>query len=358
MHGPHFWQNVAAMGYPDPSDRRAAARWLFVCCALVFLMVIIGGITRLTQSGLSIVEWQPVAGVLPPTSDAQWQELFEKYQKTPEYQQRNHGMDVAGFKSIFWWEYVHRLLGRVIGVIFLLPFLWFLAKGKLDGDVAWKLGGIFVLGGLQGALGWFMVPSGLVEEPRVSSLRLAAHLGLAFLIYAAMLWVALDLVKRERYTNTDGLRGRAGAMVALVFLQVLVGALVAGIKAGYAYNTWPLMDGHFIPPDIALLEPWYANLANNMATVQFAHRILAIAVALMAVALWFEVRRDLPNPRARLWSTLLVVVVLLQFALGVVTLLLGVPVNLGVMHQAGSLVVFSVAILLRHALREQKQFQM
>lgn len=353
-----FGRMSQPMGPAEPADRRATANWLFFCCALVFLMVVVGGITRLTQSGLSIVEWQPVAGVLPPLGDAQWQELFAKYQKTPEYQQRNAGMDIAGFKKIFWWEYIHRLLGRLIGVVFLLPYLWFLFKRKLDEDVAWKLAGIFVLGGLQGALGWFMVQSGLVLEPRVDSLRLAAHLGLAFVIFAAMLWVALDLVRRERFSNTDVLRGTAGGMMALVFLQVIAGALVAGIHAGKAYNTFPLMDGHFIPPDIAVLEPWWANFAYNMATTQFVHRILAVAVALMAVGLWREVRRDLPNPRARAWSNILLAVVALQFALGVATLLTGVPVNLGVMHQAGALVVFAAAVALRHSLREQKQFQM
>jgi cytochrome c oxidase assembly protein subunit 15 len=346
------------MGPAEPADRRATATWLFACCALVFLMVMVGGITRLTGSGLSIVEWQPVAGVLPPMNDAQWDELFAKYRQTPDFQQRNPDMEVGGFKKIFWWEYVHRLLGRVIGVVFLLPFLWFLAKGRLDGDVAWKLGGIFILGALQGALGWFMVQSGLVQEPRVSSLRLAAHLGLAFVIYGLMMWVALDLVKRERFTNTDGLRGRAGAMVSLVFLQVLSGALVAGIHAGKAYNTFPLMDGHFIPPDIAVLQPWWANLLHNMAGVQFTHRILAFTVALMAVGLWLEVRRDLPNPRARFWSNVLMLAVVAQVGLGILTLVTGVPLNLGVLHQLGAVAVFSVAIVLRHALREPRQFQM
>jgi heme a synthase len=346
------------MGPASASDRRKTANWLFLCCGLVFLMVVVGGITRLTQSGLSIVEWQPVAGVLPPLNDTQWQALFEKYKATPEFAQRNADMDVAGFKKIFWWEYVHRLLGRLIGVVFFIPYVWFLAKGRLDEDVAWKLGGVFILGGLQGALGWFMVQSGLVSEPRVDSLRLAAHLGLAFVIHAAMLWVALDLIRRERVSNTDAIRGTAGGMVALVFLQVLSGALVAGIHAGKAYNTFPLMDGHVVPPDIALLEPWWTNLAYNMATVQFAHRVLAIAVALMAFGVWMGIRRDLPNPRARFWSGLLLVAVILQIALGVLTLLLAVPVNLGVLHQAGALVVFTVAICVRHALREVKQFQM
>jgi cytochrome c oxidase assembly protein subunit 15 len=321
-------------------------------------MVMIGGITRLTHSGLSIVEWQPVAGVLPPMGEAQWEELFTKYKATPEFRERNADMTVEGFRKIFWWEYVHRLLGRVIGVVFLVPFLFFWLRGKLDDGMAAPLMGIFLLGAAQGALGWFMVQSGLVEEPRVSSLRLAAHLGLAFVIYGAMFYLGMSLIRRERFANTDGLRGRTGAMVALVFLQVLAGALVAGIHGGLAYNTFPLMDGHFVPPEIAELEPWWTNLAYNIAAVQFAHRILALAVTLMAIGLWFEVRRDLPNPRARLWSTLLLVVVLAQVALGILTLLARVPVNLGVLHQAGALAVFSVALMLRHSLREVKQFQM
>ena len=346
------------MGPASATDRRATATWLFACCALVFLMVVLGGITRLTHSGLSIVEWQPVAGVLPPMNEAQWEELFTKYKATPEYAQRNAEMDVAGFKKIFWWEYVHRLMGRLIGVVFLIPFLYFLVKGRLDEDVAWKLGGIFVLGALQGGLGWFMVQSGLVDEPRVSSLRLAAHLGLAFVIFGCMLWVGMDLVQRERVPNTDALRGSAAGMVSLVFLQVLAGALVAGVGGGYAYNTWPLMDGYVIPPDIALLVPWWSNFAYNIATVQFVHRILAIAVVLMALGVWLAIRRDLPNPRARFRSNLLLLAVALQFAIGVATLLFQVPFNLGVLHQAGAVAVFAIAIGVRHALREVKQFQM
>ncbi|MEO5693975.1 MAG: COX15/CtaA family protein [Usitatibacter sp.] len=346
------------MSTPAQKSRRAVAIWLLACCALVFAMVVIGGITRLTHSGLSIVEWQPVMGALPPLNDQQWAETFSKYQQTPEFKQRNHDMTVAGFKGIFWWEYIHRLLGRLIGIAFLVPFLYFLFRRRLDPEVAWKLAGIFILGGLQGAMGWFMVKSGLVDEPRVSSLRLAAHLGLAFLIHASMLWVALDLIYRDRSPVSDGMRGRAGGMVALVFLMVLAGALVAGIKAGYAYNTWPLMNGHFIPPEILQLEPWYENLIYNMATVQFMHRILAIAIALMAIGLWWDVRREPPNPRARFWSNILLLAVAVQFLVGVGTLVMRVPVNLGVLHQAGALVVFSVALMFRHTLRAQRQFQM
>jgi cytochrome c oxidase assembly protein subunit 15 len=346
------------MSTPAQQSRRAVAAWLLVCCALVFAMVVIGGITRLTHSGLSMVEWQPIVGAIPPLNDAQWAETFAKYRQTPEFRLRNHDMTVEGFKGIFWWEYVHRLLGRIIGLAFLIPFLVFLFRRRLDGDVAWKLGAIFVLGALQGALGWFMVKSGLVDEPRVSSLRLAAHLGLAFLIYASMLWVALGLLYRERSLVSDGMRGRAGGMVALVFLMILSGALVAGIRAGYAYNTWPLMNGKFIPDEILMIEPWYVNIAYNMATVQFIHRILAIAIGLMAIGLWLDVRREPPNPRARFWSNILLVAALAQVSLGISTLLLRVPVNLAVLHQAGAVIVFSCAIMFRHTLRAQRQFQM
>lgn len=346
------------MSTPAQRSRRAVAAWLFACCALVFVMVVVGGITRLTHSGLSIVEWQPIMGALPPTSEAQWAETFAKYQQTPEFKLRNHDMTVEGFKGIFWWEYVHRLLGRVIGLVFLLPFLYFLLRGRLDTDVAWKLGGIFLLGAAQGAMGWFMVKSGLVDEPRVSSIRLAAHLGLAFLIYGAMFWVALDLIFRERSLVSDGMRSRATAMVLIVLLMILSGALVAGIRAGFAYNTWPLMNGQFIPEEILLIEPWYANIAYNMATVQFIHRILAIAVGLIAIGLWFDVRREPPNPRARFWSTILVIVALAQVGLGIATLITRVPLNLAVLHQSGAVIVFSIALMFRHTLRAQKQFQM
>jgi len=349
---------MPAMSTPVQRSRRPVAIWLLACCALILVMVVVGGITRLTHSGLSIVEWQPIMGAIPPMNDAQWEEAFAKYRETPEFKQRNHDMTVEGFKGIFWWEYGHRLLGRVIGLVFLVPYLFFLFTRRLDGEVAWRLGGVFVLGALQGALGWFMVSSGLVDEPRVSSLRLAAHLGLAFLIYGLMLWVALDLLYRERGLASDGMRSRAGGMVALIFLMVLSGALVAGIRAGFAYNTFPLMDGKLIPEEILLLEPWYANIAYNMATVQFIHRFLAVIILLMAMGLWFDARREPPNDRSRAWSTILLLAAFLQVGLGISTLLLRVPLNLAALHQAGAVLLFSCAIMFRHTLREQKQFQM
>jgi cytochrome c oxidase assembly protein subunit 15 len=240
----------------SPDLQRAVAAWLFACCALVFAMVVVGGITRLTHSGLSIVEWKPVIGVVPPLDDAQWQAELDKYKLSPEGRQRNFGMALEDFKGIYWWEYGHRLLGRVIGVAFLLPFLYFLARGVVRGPLAWRLAGIFLLGGLQGAVGWLMVASGLVDDPRVSSLRLAAHLGIAFLIYGAMLWVALGLTAGQGVRATPGLVRSSRAYVALVFVMVLSGALVAGIRAGLAYNTFPLMNGQWIPDEVMLIDPW------------------------------------------------------------------------------------------------------
>ena len=333
------------------SDRVAVATWLLACCALVFAMVVVGGVTRLTHSGLSIVEWQPIMGALPPLNDAQWEEAFAKYRETPEFRLRNHDMTVEGFKGIFWWEYFHRLLGRIIGVAFFVPFAWFLWRRRLEPGLAWKLGGIFVLGGLQGAMGWYMVMSGLVDDPRVSSLRLAAHLGLAFVIYGLMLWVALGLLLRGRSPVSDAARRRAGFLVALVFVMVLSGALVAAIRAGFAYNTWPLMDGHLLPPDILVLEPWWANLVHNMATVQFVHRTLALVVAAVVVLVWVRVRHEPPNARARTWSHLLLAFAALQVGLGIATLVLQVPLARAALHQAGAVLLFTCAIGLRHALR-------
>src|SRR5687768_6960674 len=260
--------------YPDhrlrmtSNDRRAVAAWLLVCAALVFLIVVVGGVTRLTRSGLSIVEWQPLIGALPPLSEAHWQELFAKYRQTPEFRLVNFDMTLEGFKTIFWWEYAHRLLGRLIGLVFFLPLLYFLWKGKIDKPLAWKLFGIFLLGGLQGALGWFMVKSGLVDDPRVSHFRLTAHLGVALAIFAAQFWIALGLL----FPRNQPVVKQAAALPLIIFLMALTGGMVAGLRAGYAYNTFPLMNGHFVPPEILALEPWWQNFFYNMATVQFVHR--------------------------------------------------------------------------------------
>jgi heme a synthase len=334
----------------ESSSRRPVALWLLACCALVFAMVVVGGITRLTHSGLSIVEWQPLVGALPPLDDAQWEETFAKYRETPEFRLRNHDMTLEGFKGIFFWEYFHRLLGRLIGVAFFVPFLYFLVRGRIRGALAGKLAAIFVLGGLQGALGWYMVKSGLVDDPRVSPLRLAAHLGMAFLLFGLMLWTALDLLATRRPV-TEG-RGRvlASVLVAVVFVMVLSGALVAGIRAGYAYNTWPLMNGQWMPAEMLVISPWWNNFAYNMATVQFDHRMIAYVIAVLAGLAWWRVSAAGATP-ARPWAYAILAAVVVQISLGIATLLARVPVPLAALHQAGAVIVFACAIGLRHALR-------
>ncbi|HZR03142.1 MAG TPA: COX15/CtaA family protein, partial [Burkholderiales bacterium] len=313
------------------SSRRQVAGWLLLCCVLVFAMVVVGGVTRLTRSGLSIVEWQPVVGALPPLTQEDWTRKFEAYQQTPEYLQVNLGMSLAEFKAIFWWEYIHRLLGRLIGVIFFVPLLYFAWKRKLDPALTPRLVAIFLLGGLQGAVGWWMVKSGLIDDPRVSHVRLAIHLGIAFLIFAAMLWTALDLLGTQAPARPDSRARRtayfASGLCVLIFVMVLSGGLVAGTRAGYAYNTFPLMDGHFLPPEYLMLSPWWSNFLHNMATVQFNHRIIAWTLFLVVPILWWTMRRlDLP-PRVRLSSNLLLGMLAVQLALGIATLLHRVPVT-------------------------------
>jgi cytochrome c oxidase assembly protein subunit 15 len=322
-------------------DRRAVAGWLLACAALVFLIVAVGGVTRLTRSGLSIVEWQPLAGAIPPLSEADWQSLFAKYRATPEFRLVNHDMTLAGFKTIFWWEYAHRLLGRVIGLAFLLPLLYFLVKRKIDEPLAWKLGGIFLLGALQGALGWYMVKSGLVDDPRVSHFRLTAHLGLALAIFAAQLWLALDLL----FPRNPSPGKIALALPLVVFLMALSGGMVAGLRAGYAYNTFPLMNGHLVPPEILQLEPWWRNLLYNMATVQFVHRGLFWLLALLVPLAWWRGR----DARA---AHALMAAFVLQAALGISTLLLRVPVALGALHQGGAVLLLAAALWYAHSSRQ------
>jgi cytochrome c oxidase assembly protein subunit 15 len=333
------------------AHNRAVAAWLLVCCALVFAMVVVGGVTRLTHSGLSIVEWQPIVGTLPPLDEAAWLEAFGKYKQTPEYRLVNPGMNLEGFKGIFWWEYVHRLLGRLIGAAFLLPLLWFALRGRIARALAWKFAAIFGLGALQGALGWYMVQSGLVDNPRVSQFRLTAHLGIAFLIYAAMLWIAFDLLFARAGPVSRRLRGFALALAVLVFVMVLSGGLVAGTRAGLAYNTFPLMNGRFAPPEIFSLDPWYLNFFSNMATVQFDHRLIAWLLAFLVPWFWLRVRREAAPRRAKLAADLLLGALALQIVLGIATLLLAVPVPLAAAHQAGALLVFSAALFAAHSLR-------
>src|SRR5574341_2223920 len=267
-------------------DRRLVAGWLLLCAALVFAIVVVGGVTRLTRSGLSIVEWQPLVGALPPLSQADWEALFARYRETPEFRLVNFNMTLAGFQGIFWWEYIPRLLARGIGLVFLLPYLYFLVRRKLDKPLAWKLAGIFVLGALQGAMGWYMVKSGLIDDPKVNPVRLSAHLGIALAVFGAELWLALDLL----FPRKSPLYKLAAAIPAIVFAMALSGGMVAGLRAGYAYNTFPLMNGHLVPPETLLLEPWWQNFLYNMAAVQLVHRAFFWLLLVLVPIAWWRAR--------------------------------------------------------------------
>jgi len=335
-------------------DDRAIAWWLLVCCALVFAMVVLGGVTRLTGSGLSMVHWKPISGVMPPIGETAWEREFAHYRQSPEYAHVNKGMSLAEFKGIFWFEYAHRLLGRLIGVAFLLPFLYFLARRRIESWLIPRLVVMFALGGLQGLLGWYMVKSGLVDDPHVSQYRLAAHLALAVIIYAFMLWTALSILRGEQDAASGGSRrlARAAAiLIAAVSVTMLSGAFVAGLKAGFTYNTFPLMGGRWWPETLWSMTPLYINVFENPATVQFFHRWLASATFLVIVAVWFSARRRGPDRRERKWLDAVGVAAVVQVALGISTLLLKVPVLLAALHQAGAMALLTVLLCLAHASR-------
>ena len=327
-------------------DRGAVAAWLFICAAFTFAMVVVGGITRLTESGLSIAEWQPLMGAVPPLSQADWEALFARYRETPQFGKVFPDMGVEGFKSIFWWEYTHRLLGRLIGLVFLVPFLYFLVKKKLAKPLAWKLAGVFVLGGLQGAMGWYMVKSGLVDDPRVSHFRLTAHLGLALVIFAAEFWLALEILSADQKKKYQPL---ALAVAGLVFLMALSGGFVAGLRAGHAYNTFPLMNGHLVPPEAFMLEPWWRNFFWNVATVQLVHRAIFWLLLILIPLLWWQARRT----QAKVAAHHLLGMFLLQATLGISTLLLAVPVPLAALHQAGAVLLLATALWTAQSFRIQ-----
>ena len=396
--------SISAVEAASSPEHRASsavvpiAVWLFGCCALIFLMVIVGGITRLTLSGLSITEWKPAIGIIPPLSAADWAAEFAKYQKVPEYQALHFAMGLDEFKSIYYWEYFHRLLGRLIGLAFAVPLVWFAMRRQLPRRLVLPLAGILLLGAAQGALGWYMVESGLADRVEVSQYRLTAHLALALAIYAAILWTALGLLSsrpedpsppfrgeregpaptaREGEVGTDRLSGsphhsptlsasrggegtprttalwrRAGEIViALVALTILAGGFVAGTRAGLTYNTFPLMDGRLVPAGYDRLHPFYLNWFENIAAVQFNHRLLAVTTAAAVLLLWAAgLRSRLARP-ARMALHALLAVAVAQVGLGISTLLLVVPIPLAAAHQAGAVLVLTAAIVLRHTLR-------
>jgi cytochrome c oxidase assembly protein subunit 15 len=337
-------------------NRRAIAVWLLVCAAMIVVMLVLGGITRLTESGLSITEWQPISGVLPPLSEAAWQAEFAKYREIPQFQLLHSWMSIEDFKTIYFWEWLHRLWGRLIGLAFAAPFLWFLLRRRIPSGLLPRLAGILVFGGLQGVLGWVMVKSGLVDRVEVSQYRLVAHLGLAIVLYAAILWTALDLLwpPPPGARPAAGLRRAAEAIAGLVFLTLLAGGFVAGLNAGLTYNTFPLMDGALVPEGYWQLQPWWRNFFENVAAVQFDHRLLALASLAAIIAFWLAGHRHALAARGRRALDALLAMALLQVALGVATLLLVVPLPLAAAHQAGAVLLFTAALAACHALRRDR----
>jgi cytochrome c oxidase assembly protein subunit 15 len=318
-------------------------------------MVVLGGVTRLTGSGLSMVQWAPIMGVLPPLNDTEWQHTFELYQQFPEYQIKNFAMSLHEFKEIFWFEYAHRLLGRSIGIIFLLPFLFFLFTKRIDKALTPKLVFMFVLGGLQGLMGWYMVKSGLVDNPHVSQYRLTAHFGLAVIIYSYIFWVALDLL----YPDIDATAKTANSKFArlslvitgMIFITMLSGGFVAGTKAGFAFNTFPLMNGRLIPVGLFEQSPLWKNFFENIVTVQFDHRVLATLLFLIIPSFWWLLGKSQQESHIHNGRHIMLAALALQITLGISTLLLVVPVPLAAAHQAGAVLLLTTSLFVSHQLR-------
>ncbi|HET7885677.1 MAG TPA: COX15/CtaA family protein [Bradyrhizobium sp.] len=338
---------MAVISTLETPHLRPVRLWLIAVAALIAVMVLVGGATRLTESGLSIVEWKPVTGSLPPLNEAEWIKAFEGYKSIPQYRQMNAGMSLSEFKTIFWWEWSHRLLGRVIGMAYLLPFLWFLWRGAVGAELKRRLWGIFALGALQGAVGWWMVASGLSERVEVSQYRLATHLVLALLIFAGIVWTLRRLGESAPSAVPSRLKIGALVLLTLTFVQLYLGALVAGLRAGKIYNTWPDIDGGFIPSAARLFfdTPWWRNLFENTLTVQFEHRMVAYTLFVLAVVHLIDAVRSRAD-RAVIGGALwLLGAVTLQATLGILTLLNQVPMDLALTHQAVAIVVLTLAVL-------------
>jgi cytochrome c oxidase assembly protein subunit 15 len=339
----------------DLDHGRAIRLWLYLVAAFIFAMVVVGGATRLTESGLSITEWQPVTGTLPPLSEAQWQTEFQKYQAIPQYQQLNSGMSLADFKTIYWWEWAHRLIGRIIGVVFFAPFAWFLWRGWIPPGRRAGLWIILALGALQGAIGWWMVASGLAGRVEVSQYRLATHLVLACLIYVAVVWTGTRWPDKRAHSLFGELGKastpvivRAGAigLVVLLLAQIYLGALVAGLRAGHAYNTWPLIDGGLVPQSSRLLfeAPLWRNFFENPLTVQFDHRMLGYVIGLLAFLQLFNVAKLVKRGPIVTSAALVVAAVIVQVALGIWTLLSVAALPLALLHQATAMIALTLAV--------------
>lgn len=334
--------------YPHVTDNndRWIARWLTVCAVVIFGMILLGGVTRLTDSGLSMVEWQPIMGAIPPLSAADWEVAFAKYQQYPEFQKINYGMDLAGFKVIFLYEYLHRVLGRLIGLLYLFPMVFFMARGMVRRPLVPKLLVLFVLGGCQGLLGWYMVKSGLVDRPDVSQYRLTAHLGLAVLVYGYMVWLVIQITSpHRRLPNNPPMR--IMSLVALVYLMILSGGFVAGTDAGISYPTWPLMGDHFIPPSI-YAQGWVSAF-EQVTTIQFNHRMFAYALALLVAAIALLNLRASTDLRVKWGAGAMAVALVCQVTLGISTLLTHVAVPVAAAHQGGAVVLLTAVLFFSHA---------
>ena len=334
--------------YTSPNDRRIAL-WL-VCCAVVVLgMILLGGVTRLTDSGLSMVEWRPLMGIIPPLNQADWQQLFLKYQQFPEYQKINMGMTLEEFKVIFMYEYLHRILGRVIGLIFIVPFAYFYFTGNISPQLLPKLLLMLFLGGCQGLMGWYMVKSGLVDVPHVSQYRLTAHLGLAVFIYGLIVWTALALINPPT-AQPSGLGKPACIISVLIFLMILTGGLVAGTKAGYAYSTWPLMGDSFIPSGLYDMSPIWLSAFENITTIQFNHRMFAYVIALLVVCFAFYAFKSEVVGKVRTGIFCMLFLLLVQIVLGISTIVFHVPIAVAAAHQVGAVALLTAALFVSHSL--------
>ncbi|MDI7921148.1 COX15/CtaA family protein [Ferirhizobium litorale] len=329
----------------EERNRLALRIWLGVVLVTLFCLVLVGGATRLTDSGLSITEWKPIHGVIPPLTAAEWEEEFKLYQRIPQYSELNTHMSVDEFKTIFWWEWAHRLLARGIGVIFAVPLLVFWVTGRIERRLRLPLLALLALGGFQGFIGWWMVSSGLADRVSVSQYRLATHLTIACLIFAAATWIMRGLSPHsDDPIPSPGSRRMAMVVALMVLFQIYLGALVAGLDAGLSYTTWPLMDGALVPGDLFIQQPGWINLFENPKTVQFVHRLGAYTLFTLALLHMIQCLRAAPQTTHARRSVVLFVMVCMQAAIGVITLVLQVPLAWALMHQAGALIVLGFAI--------------
>lgn len=340
--------------------RRVMGAWFWLIAAMTLAVLIVGGATRLTHSGLSMVEWEPILGVIPPLSEADWQVAFEKYQQFPEYQKVRQGMTLHQFKFIFFWEYMHRLLARTIGMVFLVPFVFFLARRWMNRPLALRSFALFALGGMQGLMGWLMVASGLVDRPSVSHYRLAAHLSLAFVIFGYAVWLARDMAAPEERPvatshNRRLLLRSITLLGVLLAVQIIWGAFVAGLKAGFFANTFPLMGGRWIPATLLDLQPAFRNFFENGATVQWLHRLLGTLLALATIVVFVRIVRAQVDDASRKFVGAFLALLIVQYVLGILTLIYAVPVALGVTHQATAMILFGVWVMWLHHTRRMTE---